>query len=121
MKTGTRFGDKQSVLLSYQGIHLQDRYQICFYPRFHHTQRAEVELEIVDYIGVKNDAPVYACCSSGKKWVSLNLGGSLTDQMTVDNTLEEAGLEDCIVEAISVKRSYTILRSRVFTKSQKKT
>ena len=61
-KSGIRINEKQSILLSYQGIHLQDRYQACFYPLFHYTQHAEVELEIVDYIGVKNGILVQRCC-----------------------------------------------------------
>ena len=102
-------------------IHLQDRYQICFYPLFHHLLHAEVELEIVDYIGVKNDLPVYACCSPGKKWVNLHFGGSFTDQMTVDDSLEGSGLEECILEAVSVMKRSSLVSNRVCMKYQRKT
>lgn len=120
-RNGIRFGDKQSLLLTYRGIHLQDRYQICFYPLLHHTDRAEVELEIVDYIGVENDLPVYACCSPGKKWVNLHFGGSFIDQMTVSDSLEGTSLEECILDAVSVMKRSNLLSNRVCMKWQRKT
>ena len=88
---------------------------------FHHLLHAEVELEIVDYIGVKNDLPVYACCSPGKKWVNLHFGGSFTDQMTVDDSLEGSGLEECILEAVSVMKRSSLVSNRVCMKYQRKT
>ena len=65
---------------------------------------------------MENDLPVYACCTPGKKWVNLDFGGSFTDQMTVNDSLEGASLEECILDAVSVMKRSNLLRNRVCMK-----
>lgn len=118
-RNGIHYRKDQSILLTYQGIHLRDGYQICYYPLFRHSQKARVDVEVVDYIGVKDDIPQYSCCCNGKKWIHLLYGNGVKDIITVDDTLSGELLEDSISNAISVV-SLEWINCRVYTRFPKK-
>ena len=62
--------------------------KFVFYPLFHNIRPVKIELEIVDYIGIKNGIPLYRCCRRGKKWVNLLYEEAMIDQITANDTLE---------------------------------